>query len=134
MDDIRDIHINGIDPTRQPRVRKEPYIDLYFTLEPAAPPRWCEDFNGLAAGGDFPATIDPKKGLIIETWVRTPDEVVTALHTLKGVVRKTTEAYIARAKAESAALLQVDVPAEEQGEQGRLNKIIATLDFDADTP
>ncbi len=134
MNDIRDIHISGIDPTRLPRVRKEPYIDLYFTLDPPAPPQWCEAFNDLAGGAEFPATIDPKKGLIIETWVRTPDEIVKALMVLKAVVRKATAATIARAEAEAAALLQVDTPVEERGEQGRLNAIIATLDFNPDTP
>ncbi len=134
MDDIRALHIAGIDPTRPPRIRKEPYIDLYFTLEPVAPPRWCEDFNDLATTKAAGARVNPKQGKIIETWVRKPDEIAGRLSRLQSVVEQTTKSYIARAAAEAAELLKVDVPLEEQGEQGRLNALVAALDFRAKAP
>ena len=44
MKNINDLKITGIDNARPPRIRKEPYIDLVFTLSEKANKEWCHDF------------------------------------------------------------------------------------------
>lgn len=132
MDGISDIKICGMDETRPPRIQKEPYIDLFFKLAHKAPSDWCEDFNMLVKKKKYSAKITPDTGLIIETYVRTPDEVEMALQSLKEAVSTCNDEYIARiqAKAAAAADASSDITSSENtGEQGRLNKIIAGLNF-----
>ena len=129
MNDVRNIRISGLDETRPPRIRKQPYIDLFFELSEQAPVLWCELFNQHSKDGRYPAKIDPEKGLLIETWVRKPEEIEAWLASLKTMVAKTTTAYLARVKADAdRARGQMDQPGDE-GEQGRLNRIVAALDF-----
>ena len=45
MEGISDIKICGIDETRPPMIKKEPYIDLNFKLIHKAPKDWCNDFK-----------------------------------------------------------------------------------------
>jgi len=131
MEGISDIRIIGIDKTRPPVIRKEPYIDIYFKLSHQAPVEWCKDFNALLSKHPTAPKIKEKEGLFIEAWVRTPDEIITLLDRLKETVIECTRLYIERieqlrknASSENALLAQQD-----SGEQGRLNKIIAALDF-----
>ena len=49
MEGISDIKIIGVDETRPPIIRKEPYIDIFFKLSHQAPSDWCSDFNSLKA-------------------------------------------------------------------------------------
>lgn len=130
MKGISDIKIIGIDETRPPRIRKEPYINLYFKLSHEAPKEWCEDFNRLVAKGKFPVNIDSSKGLFIETWVRKPEEIEMALDELKEAVSTCSQEYIARIEAEAYAAADVGGKSEDEGEQGHLNRIIAGLNFD----
>mgnify|MGYP001822663046 CR=1 FL=1 len=130
MEGISDIKIIGIDEMRPPRIRKEPYINLYFKLIHEAPKEWCEDFNRIVANGKFPVKIEPAKGLFIETWVRKPDEIEMALDGLKAAVSTCNQEYIARVEAEANAAADVGGKSENEGEQGRLNRIIAGLNFD----
>ena len=130
MEGISDLKIIGIDEMRPPRIRKEPYINLFFKLTHEAPKEWCEDLNRLVAKGSYPAKIEPAKGLFIETWVRKPEEIQTALDELKQAVSTCNDAYIARIQAEARAAADVGDSSEEGGEQGRLNRIIAGLNFD----
>lgn len=130
MEGISDIKISSIDEMRPPRILKEPYINLFFKLTHKAPKKWCDDFNHLASKGKYPVKIDPAKGLFIETWVRKPDEIEIALQGLKQSVSKCTEEFIALILAEANAAANMDDIVEESGEQGRLNKIIAGLNFD----
>ena len=81
------------------------------------------------AKGSYPAKIEPAKGLFIETWVRKPEEIQTALDELKQAVSTCNDAYIARIQAEARAAADVGDSSDE-GEQGRLNRIIASLNFD----
>jgi hypothetical protein len=129
MEGISDLKIIGIDEMRPPRIRKEPYINLFFKLAHEAPKEWCEDLNRLVAKGGYPAKIEPAKGLFIETWVRKPEEIQTALDELKQAVSTCNDAYIARIQAEARAAADVGDSSDE-GEQGRLNRIIASLNFD----
>ena len=131
MEGISDIRIIGIDETRPPIIRKEPYIDIYFKLSHQAPVEWCKDFNALLSKHPTAPKIKEKEGLFIESWVRTPDEIVALVERLKETVVECTRLYIERierirlaANSENALLAQ-----QEGGEQGRLNKIIAALDF-----
>jgi hypothetical protein len=130
MEGISDIRITGIDEQRPPKMRKEPYIDLYFKLSHKAPPDWCKDFNDSLTRHPSAPKIKPEEGLFIATWVRHPDEVDAHLKLLQAKVAECTERYIKRIELErqSAKDAGADL-AEGAGEQGRLNRIIAGLDF-----
>lgn len=130
MEGISDIRIIGIDELRPPRIRKEPYINLYFKLSHKAPAQWCEDFNRLVAHRNYPVKIEPADGQFIETWVRKPDEIVSLLEALKEAVTQCTEAFLARFEAEAKAAREQGATPEDIGPQGELNRIIAGLRFD----
>jgi len=131
MEGISDIKIVGIDETRPPRILKEPYINLVFKLSHKAPPEWCDDYNQIFSKRKLPVKIDPAEGIFIETWVRKPEQVEKLFELMKGAVTLCSDAFIARieAKAANAAAEMGDAPKDE-GEQGKLNKIIAGLNFD----
>lgn len=131
MEGISDIRISGIDETRPPRIRKEPYINLYFKLNHKVPKAWCEDYNRLVSKKKFPAKVDPLVGLIIDTWVRKPEEITPAFEMLKEAVKICNDEYIARIRAEAAAAAaNSDGNPDDEGEQGNLNRIIAGLNFE----
>ena len=131
MEGISDIKIIGIDETRPPKIRKEPYIDLYFKLSHQAPSDWCKDFNNLLLKNPYSVQIKEKEGVFIETWVREPDEIADLLELLKKTVLECINQYIER--IELSARQKNNLNAEQgeaTGEQGRLNKIISDLEFD----
>ncbi len=131
MEGISDIKIVGIDELRPPRIRKEPYINLYFKLSHKAPKDWCSDFNSLISKSRFTVNIKVDEGLFIETWVRKPEEIEIALSGLKEAIIKCNEAYIARIEAqEKAAAARRGESGGDEGEQGKLNRIVAALNFD----
>jgi hypothetical protein len=129
MEGISDIRISGIDQARPPLIRKEPYINLFFRLNHKAPAKWCEDFNDLFSRGNYPVKIEPAEGLIIETWVRKPEEIEPLLKTLKAAVKVASNTYVVRVEAEAIAAAAKGSNPDDEGEQGRLNRIIAGLDF-----
>jgi hypothetical protein len=130
MDGISDIKIIGIDEMRPPRIRKEPYINLFFKLIHKVPKDWCEHFNHLVAKSNYPVKIEASIGLFIETWVRKPEEIESTLDGLKKAITVCNQEYIARVLAEANAAADMgDSPADE-GEQGALNRIIAGLNYD----
>jgi len=131
VEGISDIKIIGIDKKRPPVIRKEPYIDIFFKLSHQAPVDWCKDFNALLSKQPTAPKIKEKKGVYVEAWVRTPDEIVELLEQLKEKVAECSRHYIERIElslnntdAANALLAQ-----QGDGEQGRLNRIIASLDF-----
>ena len=130
MEGISDIRISGVDEMRPPRIQKEPYINLFFKLIHKAPKRWCEEFNQLVAKRKYPVKIDPSAGLFIETWVRKPEEIEEILDGLKQAVGTCNLEYVARIQAETSSALDLDHRLAASGEQGRLNEIIAGLNFD----
>ena len=131
MEGISDIRITGIDETRPPRIRKAPYIDLYFRLSHKAPKAWCENYNLLLEKRKYPIKINPEEGLFIETWVRKPDEIPALVDVLKKTVFACSEKYIARIEAEARApAAKSGATLGNDGEQGRLNRIVAELNFD----
>lgn len=132
MEGISDIKITGIDEKRPPVIRKEPYIDIYFKLSHQAPLDWCKDFNALLSKHPTTPRIKEKEGLYIEAWVRTPDEIVALLKQLKDTVTECSRLYIERVELSMRNANDANMLLAQQGggEQGRLNKIIAALDFD----
>jgi hypothetical protein len=130
VEGISDIRIIGIDEKRPPRIMKEPYIDLYFKLSHQAPADWCGDFNSLLSKHPSTPKIKAKEGLYIEAWVKKPDEIAGLLEQLKDKIAQCSRQYIER--IEQAIRNAGDANAnlaQETGEQGRLNRIIAALDF-----
>lgn len=130
MEGISDLKICGIDEMRPPRIRKEPYIDLFFKLTHQAPNAWCEDFNRLFSGKKSPHKIQPDSGKFIETWVRSPDEIPEVLEELKLAVSGCNQQYIARVLDEAQATANHEYAQADGGEQGRLNRIVAGLNYD----
>ncbi|MFC1748710.1 hypothetical protein ACFL2V_07865 [Pseudomonadota bacterium] len=130
MEGISDIKIVGIDEKRPPKIRKEPYIDLIFKLSHKAPPAWCHEFNSLLAKHPSTPKIKEKEGLYIETWVRSADEIITLLELLKVKVKQCSLNFIENIESSARdADAASSTLSHETGEQGRLNEIIAGLDF-----
>ena len=130
MEGISDIKITGIDEKRPPKLRKEPYIDLVFKLSHKAPPDWCKDFNDSLSKNVYAPKINLDDGLYIQTWVRSIDEIPALLQLLKKSVAECTERYIAKVQlAAHTADGANSLLKEGGGEQGRLNAIIAGLDY-----
>lgn len=131
MEGISDIKITGIDERRPPKMRKEPYIDLWFKLSHKAPPDWCKDFNDSLSKTTYAPKIDLQEGLYIQTWVRSIDEIAAHLQLLKKGVTECTVRYIEKvqrlAKTADGA---TNLLKEGSGEQGRLNAVIAGLNFE----
>jgi len=131
MEGISDIKIIGIDEKRPPTIRKEPYIDIHFKLSHQAPSDWCKDFNNLLAKHPQTIHINDKEGVFIKTWVRTPDDIVDLFDDLKTSVMECTRQYIERIELSTRQANDGNNTQQEAtGEQGRLNKIIASLEFD----
>lgn len=131
MEGISDIKIIGTDDKRPAKILKEPYINLYFKLSHKAPADWCARFNDLVAKTKYGATINTSEGLFIETWMRKPEEIQGVLDEIKAAVTTCTEAYIDKIRLDtlSAAASSSSANLEEEGEQGRLNRIITGLDY-----
>ena len=131
LEDISDIKIVGIDEKRPPRIRKEPYIDLFFRLSHQAPKKWCENFNKLAKDLVPPVKIDDNEGVFIDAYVRDMNNIVMHLDKIKRKIVLCNEQYIEEIRQrESAELARNVLLFGEEGEQGKLNKIIAALRFD----
>ena len=133
MEGISDIKIIGIDDKRPPRIGKEPYIDLFFQLSHKAPLEWCIGFNELLVKHEYTPKIKTNEGLFIEAWVRRPEEITGLFQIIKAKVTECTAQYIENiAISQRDAVTNSDLAQKEgDSEQGRLNKVIAGLDFDA---
>lgn len=130
MEGISDLKIIGIDELRPPIIRKEPYIDIFFKLSHQAPLEWCKDLNALLSKNTSSASIEEKKGLFINTWVRSSGEIPELFNELKTAITECTRLYIERITLASQESLNNDSQAvDDSGEQGQLNRIIASLDY-----
>lgn len=130
MEGISDIRIVGIDERRPPRIRVEPYIDLYFRLTHKAPVDWCRDFVELQSKNTYESKIKVDECLFIETWVRKPEEIAAHLQNLKKAVAECNARYIEKIRASDRDRQgDNDKLRMEDGPQGQLNRIIAELDF-----
>lgn len=131
MEGISDIKIIGIDEMRPPRIRKEPYIDLVFKLSHKAPAEWCKDFNDSLSKNVYTPKINPTDGIYILTWVRTINEVASHFQYLKSSVKECSERYIEKAQRIASAAAGGNSQLKgEGGEQGRLNTVMAELDYE----
>ena len=102
-----------------------------FKLSHQAPPAWCNEFNTLLAKHPAAPKIKEKEGLYIEGWVRNADEIIAYLETLKAKVEQCSQNYIARIERSAREADASNVAlTHEAGEQGRLNRIVAALEFD----
>ncbi len=130
MEGISDIKIIGIDETRPPKIRKEPYIDIIFKLSHQAPAEWCRAFNALLAKHTATPKIKESEGIYIEAYVRTIDEIAPFLALLQAKIAECSQQYIEciESAARSAGNINSAL-ALEAGEQGRLNRAVAALDF-----
>lgn len=130
MEGISDIRIIGIDAKRPPRIRKEPYIDIYFQLSHKAPIDWCQDFITVQTNMEYDVSMNIEDCLHIQTWVRTPNEIPKQLQSIKALVAECNQRYI-----ENIVTSTLDQDSDndnlnsELGPQGELNRIIAELDF-----
>ncbi len=132
MQGISDINIIGIDETRPPFIRKEPYIDIFFELSHQAPIDWCKDLNSLFVQNKFTvnAIIDEKEGLFIKVWVRTAEEITSLLEHLKKEINHCTGQYIERIRLSSQQTGDDKTETKQSSEQTNLNNVIASLTFD----
>lgn len=131
MNSICDFKIIGIDSDRPPRMRKEAYIDLFFRLSDKVPTAWSEEFNALGRHLKPSPKININSCECIETYVNDMDSIAQHLEDVKEIVADCNSKFqakldeTARELAASKASLQ-----GEDGEQHRLNEIIAALDFE----
>ena len=131
MSNTVDFKISGIDTARPPMIRKEPYIDVVFTLSEPANEFWCKNFNGLFNDAEYKASIDLKDCLFIKTWVRDMKKIPAQLEILKSKVTENNQIYNDRLIAIAlSASNKNNNQIDEHGPQGQLNQIISQLDFD----
>lgn len=129
MQGISDINIIGVDETRPPFIRKEPYIDIFFELSHQAPIDWCKDLNSQFALNKITSnsSINETEGLFIKTWVRTADEIESLLEQLKKEISRCTDQYIERIRLSSQQNGVDSSETNKSSEQKKLNNIIASL-------
>ena len=131
MEGISDIRIVGVDEKRPPRVRKEPYIDLFFRLSHQAPKKWCEDFNKLAKDLVPTVRINENEGIYIDAYVRDMNHIPTHLDKIKKKITACNEQYLENIRQrELAEAVRNNSLYGAAGEQGKLNAIIAALSYD----
>ena len=132
MQGISDINIIGIDETRPPFIRKEPYIDIFFELSHQAPIDWCKDLNSQLVLNKITsnATINEKEGLFIKVWVRSAEEITSLLEHLKKEITHCTGQYIERIRLSSEQSGEDKIVTKQSSAQTNLNEIIASLSFD----
>ena len=131
MQGISDIRIVGIDERRPPKVRKEPYIDLFFRLSHQVPGDWCDSFNRLTEKLEPAVRIDKREGLFIDTYVRDMSQIPAHLEKIKKNIVACNEQYIENIRQKSLADAAANASLQgDGGQQGKLNAIIASLNFD----
>ena len=132
MTAFNEIKVIGIDANRPPRVRKEPYIDLFYQLSEDAPEEWCEDFSGFGRQLNPMAKIDKATRGFISTYVNDMNVIPAHFKQLKEAVADCNSQYLEKLRQKEAALARDGANLKEQGgQQLRLNEIVASLDFDS---
>ena len=130
MSNFEELKIVGFDDTRPPRVRKEAYIDLHFSLSHKAPEDWCEDFNHLGRQINPSPKIDMNKGVCIDSYVSDMDLITGHYADVKKVLINCNSQYIEKLRQQEIALAASNSTLQGQGgEQNRLNQIVASIDF-----
>ena len=129
MKNIRELKIIGVDESRPPMIRKEPYIELFFQLGHQAPKEWCQDFNRLMKDANYPVKIKPEEGLIVETWVRKTDEIEKIFDSIKLAISRCTKEYIENIESLSQSSQENHTSGDVSTEQRNLNDVIAKLSY-----
>ncbi|MCW8876532.1 MAG: hypothetical protein OQK51_05675 [Kangiellaceae bacterium] len=132
MKEISDLKIIGIDESRPPVIRKEPYIELYFKLSHEAPKELLQEFNDQTSGSQYPIKIKPESSLFVETWVRTTDEIEPVFEYIKAAIHACIENYHARIKAQKDAVQAAASGIVLSDAQIKLNEIISKLKFESE--
>jgi len=131
LQDISEIKIVAIDEKRPPKVRKEPYIDLFFKLSRQVPEDWCDEFHKLTGKMEPTIKINKKEGLFVETYVRDMHLIQEHLDKIRQKIADCNKLYIANIRQrELAEAAKIAALLGDGGKQGVLNQIIATLKFD----
>jgi hypothetical protein len=131
LEGISDIRIVGIDDKRPPRIRKEPYIDLFFRLSHQPPKKWCEDFNKLTKDLVPPVKINENGGIFIDAYVRDMDHIPAHLAKIKKKITACNTLYLENIRlSELAEAAKNTSHHGAAGEQGKLNAIVAALIYD----
>lgn len=131
MEDISTLKIIGVDDNRPARLSTAPYIELVFKLSEQAPLEWCQDFNLMFDKYKYSVRIDINKGIFIETWVRKMEEIELHFELLKTKIIECNQLFLKkRAALELLLTGKKEDMSAAQGEQLRLNTIMAGLHFD----
>lgn len=130
MKNISDLKIIGIDETRPPIIRKEPYIELYFKLIHKAPRAWCQVFNDCVGKSAYSISIKIDEGLFIETWVRKTEEIDGVFKMIQAAIKTSIAQHIEQLAAKTRAASSESTGVEATGEQLELNQLIMGLDYD----
>lgn len=133
MKGISDLKIVGIDETRPPTIRKEPYIDIFFKLSHQAPSDWCKDLNFLFSQqvSTSNSTITENEGDFIKTWVRTADEILNLVEALKSAISECTQQYIDRIQLAAQQSANSDsTQSNESSEQANLNRVLSSINYE----
>lgn len=131
LDNILDIRIIGIDEKRPPIIRKEPYIDLFFKLSCKPPEDWCEDFNAIGKNLVPPVKIDKTARAFIDAYVRDMNYIPEHLAIIRKKITACNEKYIESMRLKELAAAEKNASLlPEDGEQRKLNSIVAALKFD----
>lgn len=133
MEGISDLRIIGIDETQPPTIRKEPYIDIIFKLSHQAPKDWCKDLNHLLSQqvATVNSSIAEKEGVVIKTWVRKADEIISLVEHLKITITECTRQYIERIQLAAQQSANSDSNQSNiSKEQAHLNQVISSINFD----
>lgn len=132
MNAISEIKIIGIDSDRPPTIRKEAYIDLFFKLSHKSPQDWCEDLNKLGHQIEPGFKINKNEGCFIETWVRDMQLIPQHLEKIKKKIIQCNEQYEERIRLRNLALAEKNASLlGMDGQQNKLNQIVAALNFDS---
>jgi hypothetical protein len=132
MNAISEIKIIGMDTDRLPRVRKEPYIDLFFKLSQKVPDEWCESFNILGRRIKPSPKVDNASKDCIQSYVNDMASIAQHLSDIKKAVQTCNKEYQEKLDAKAKLLAERNSSLQGQdGAQNKLNQIIEALDFDS---
>ena len=130
LNSISDIRIIGFDKNRPPQVRKENYIDLFFQLSQQAPAEWCEQFNKLGNQLEPTVKVNKSDGIILETWIRDMNLIQVHMDKIKEKITLCTQQMLQNIKQKELDALAKNTSIQGQdGEQNKLNLIVASLDY-----
>ena len=128
---FKEIKISGFDESRPPRVRKEPYIDLFYQLSEEPPQEWCEDFERFGRLLHPHAKVDKASRCFINTYVNDMNVIPAHFAQLKQAVFECNTHYEEKLRKRAEELARQNrILSEGSSEQFKLNRIVESLDFE----